>query len=313
MKSNLIRVIKVVITILLLALLFSKVNVREVINAFTQVNLFWLAGSIVIGIAMVLVRWLKWHLIVKAGLEQADHRETFASLLGGMTFALVTPARVGELSRVAFLSGSRTEASGLVFVDRFIDLSVILIFGTIGMSVVLGREQLPLLLPLIAFFIIGIFKLDFFLSLGSRLIPFKKLKDLVVTASAGLRRLTPADLATNFALTLLLTTLDIISFYMLVRALGGDNFKAVVFVFPLIMLTNLLPITISGVGVRENTAVWLFAKFAVTSTVAFNATFISYLLNSLAPALCGIYFFRRLAPELKLGETEEKELSKESA
>jgi uncharacterized protein (TIRG00374 family) len=248
---------------------------------------------------MVLLRWLKWHLLVKSGLGKTDSSQTFASLLGGMAFALVTPARVGELSRVAFLStGTRAEASGLVIIDRFIDLSVVLIFASIAIFTFLGTGGSPLLLGLpliIILLIVTIFKLDYFLRLGSKLIPVKRLRDLITSASVGLQRISNSALATNLCLTLLMTTLDVVSLYVLVRSLGATNFKAVAFAYPIIMLTNLAPITISGLGVRETTSVMLFTTFfAIPSAVAFNATFISYLLNSLTPALLGIYFFRKL-------------------
>lgn len=295
LKSIFLRVLKVALTVAVLGLLLVKVNPHTIVGAFAHVRIDWLLIAILLGLAMVVLRWVKWHLLVRAGLGRASGRQTLASLLGGMAFALVTPARVGELSRVAFLKqGARLEASGLVLVDRFIDLSVVLIFGAIGLAAVFGSGNLPIVIAVIAVLIAAIFKLDLFLRLGGRLMPVKKLQELITSASAGLARLTTAILATNLLLTLLMTALDIVSLYVLVRALGASDFKAVAVVYPLIMLTNLVPITISGLGVRESASVFLFAKFAIPSAVAFNATFLSYLLNSLTPALLGIYFFRRL-------------------
>ncbi len=295
MKSLLIRIIKISLTVIILALLFTRINIGVLLAAFAQVKSEWIFIAALLSVIMVIVRWFNWHLLVKAGLGEATHKQTLASLLGGMSFALVTPARVGDISRVAFLnSGRRAEASGLVLIDRFIDLSVVLIFGTIGMVVFFGIQTLPLLLAANIFLFIGIFKLDFFLKLGAKLIPLKKLQEVTFAASLGLKRLTLQALAINLFLTILLNALDVISLYVLVRALGVANFKAVVFVYPLVMLTNLIPITISGLGVRESTSVALFALFAIAKEVAFNATFLAYLINSLAPALVGLYFFRQL-------------------
>src|SRR5262249_15854405 len=146
----------------------------------------------------------------------------------------------------------------------FIDLSVVLMFAGAGILAFIGTSDMPLLLGLTlvtAFLVLVIFRLDFFLRLGSSIVPFKKLRDLISSASAGLEKLSKGVIAANLALTLIMTLLDLVSLYVLVRSLGTTNFKAVAFAYPLIMLTNLVPITISGLGIRESTSVMLFTKF----------------------------------------------------
>ncbi|MBI4852802.1 MAG: flippase-like domain-containing protein [Acidobacteria bacterium] len=295
MKQPLKRIIKLLLTLVVLGLLFTQVDLKTLLTVISKVKLEWIFFAITLSTLMVIVRWFNWHLLVKTGFGETDYKETFASLLGSMSFALVTPARVGDLSRVAFLkSGRRLEASGLVLVDRFIDLSVVLILGTIGMLIFFGTKTLPLLLFANIFLFVGIFKLDFFLKLGAKLIPHKKIQSITSDAILGLSRLSLRALAINLSLTVILNLLDILSLYVLVRALGINNFKAVVFAYPLVMLSTLLPITISGIGVRESTSVALFALFSIAKEVAFNATFLAYLINSLFPALVGLYFFRQL-------------------
>lgn len=295
MKQQLKRIIKLLLTLIVLGLLFTQIDLKTLLTVISKAKLEWIFCAALLSILMVLVRWFNWHLLVKAGLGKTDYKETFASLLGSLSFALVTPARVGDLSRVAFLkSGRRAEASGLVLVDRFIDLSVVLILGTIGMLIFFGAKTLPLLLFANIFLFVGIFKLDFFLKLGAKLVPHKKIQSITSDAALGLSRVTLKALAINLSLTVILNLLDILSLYVLVSALGVNNFKAVVFVYPLVMLSTLLPITISGIGVRESASVALFALFAITKEVAFNATFLAYLINSLAPAIVGLYFFREL-------------------
>lgn len=297
MRDQVVRRIKLLLTILVVGLLLFKIEPASVVSAFASVRAVWMLPPVLLGVAMVLLRWLKWHKLVKAGLGAVSPDQTLASILGGMAFAIVTPARVGELSRVAFLgSVKKSEAIGLVLIDRFIDLCVILIFGAVGVLTVFGQERLLLgiLTGAIAALVIVIFKLGFFLRLAARLMPIKRLQEMIESASKGLSKLTSVDLGINLLLTLTLTALDVVSFYTLVLALGIDNLRAVAFTFPLIMLTNLLPITISGLGVRESAAVVLFGRFAVPAAVAFNSTFLSYVLNSLVPAVIGIYFFRKL-------------------
>ncbi|KAF0215953.1 MAG: hypothetical protein FD167_5192, partial [bacterium] len=114
MKQPLKRIIKLLLTLAVLALLFTQVDLKTLLAVIAKVKLEWMFCALLLSVTMVVVRWLNWHLLVKAGLGETHYKETFASLLGSMSFALVTPARVGDLSRVAFLkSGRRAEASGL--------------------------------------------------------------------------------------------------------------------------------------------------------------------------------------------------------
>ena len=203
----------------------------------------------------------------------------------------------GVLCCVCMLRGPGTFCLGVglsVVVVVGVVSVVAVAVGIIGVVVVFGYDKLPLLIVVLAFLLLGIFKLGFFLELGAKLIPIQKVKDVTAAASQGLRRLTLKTLAINLTITILLNTIDLISLYILVRALGISNFKAVSFVYPLVMLTNLVPITISGLGVRESTAIALFSMFNIGEEIAFNATFLAYLINSLLPALAGIYFFRKL-------------------
>lgn len=303
MKEPAKRLIKFLLTLVVLGLLFTQIDLKTLLMVISKVKIEWIFTAFFLSVLMVVVRWFNWHLLVNAGLGKTEAKETFASLLGSMSFALVTPARVGDLSRVAFLkSPRRAEASGLVLIDRFIDLSVVLILGTIGMSIFFGTKTLPLLIFANIFLFVGIFKLSFFLKLGARLLPHKKIKSITSDAALGLSRLTLRVLAINLTITILLNFLDILSLYVLVKALGVDNFKAVVFVYPIVMLSTLIPITVSGIGVREGTSVALFALFSIAKEVAFNATFLAYLVNSLFPAICGLYFFRQLSKDTKLTE-----------
>jgi uncharacterized membrane protein YbhN (UPF0104 family) len=68
----------------------------------------------------------------------------------------------------------------------------------------------------------------------------------------------------------------------------------ILFVFPLVLLTNVAPVTLSGLGLREGTAIALLALFGISSAAAFNATFLSYLLNSVAPAVVGAVYAKNM-------------------
>ncbi len=65
-------------------------------------------------------------------------------------------------------------------------------------------------------------------------------------------------------LAILSACVAIIQCYLLVNAFQPADFSTVFFTFPLIILTNIVPVTISGLGVREGAAVLLLPQFGVS-------------------------------------------------
>jgi uncharacterized membrane protein YbhN (UPF0104 family) len=108
------------------------------------------------------------------------------------------------------------------------------------------------------------------------------------------RNLSHGAIARNFLLSCCMTFIDLVTFYVLLRCFVAVPFSVILFVFPLVLLTNVAPITLSGLGLREGTAIALLALFGISSAAAFNATFLSYLLNSVVPALIGAVYAKNM-------------------
>jgi uncharacterized protein (TIRG00374 family) len=112
-------------------------------------------------------------------------------------------------------------------------------------------------------------------------------------AFAALRR---RDVAVNLLASIVLMALDVVSLYVLACAFEPVAFAAVAFAFPWILLTNLVPITPAGLGVREGTAVALLHTCGVQVATAVNATLLLFVINSVLPALIGWHYLGRRAP-----------------
>jgi len=80
----------------------------------------------------------------------------------------------------------------------------------------------------------------------------------------------------------------IVEFYWLVNNYQSCRFDLVCLSQPLIMLVNIVPVTIAGLGVREGAAVVLLSSFGVAGPVAISSAFMLFLLNTAFPALIGV-------------------------
>nr|WP_273333797.1 lysylphosphatidylglycerol synthase domain-containing protein [Dictyoglomus turgidum] len=93
----------------------------------------------------------------------------------------------------------------------------------------------------------------------------------------------------NLLITFVAYFLVVFEGYFLGKAFDIDNFFAFLYGYPLVMLVNLVPMTIAGLGLREGTAILLLNKFSIPSNVAFNVSFLIFLLNTALPAIWGIF------------------------
>ena len=78
------------------------------------------------------VQWMKWQLLLRNQIPEANGRDALYSLLGGAALGLVTPSRLGELGRGVFLGRSRAKAAVLTAVDKLSSAAVTLGLGAVA-------------------------------------------------------------------------------------------------------------------------------------------------------------------------------------
>jgi hypothetical protein len=294
--------LKIAITVILLSFLLYKIHPRQIFLTLQAANFDGLVIAVALGVVMLLIRWWKWHILVRDGLHTESHKQSFVSLVGGMAFALITPARVGELSRALFFpQGTKVQVGALTFLDRLIDLFVVLLFASLGATSRVSmffRIMLGLAMALLALIVL---RFESFLKLLHHWFKRGWLGLRIASLEQVGANLRHGTIAQNFGLSCCMTFLDLVTFYVLLRCFVEVRISVVLFVFPLVLLTNVAPITISGLGLREGTAIALLAWFGISSAAAFNATFLSYILNSVIPALIGAVYVKNMKLGLSMG------------
>ena len=63
--------------------------------------------------------------------------------------------------------------------------------------------------------------------------------------------------------------------------------------YPIIILINILPLTIGGIGIREGASMITLSKFGIPPEAAVNASFLLFCANTLIPGLIGALFFSK--------------------
>lgn len=274
--------------------LVKKTGIDELKESFNGLG-FPFIIAMVLALGFNILKALKWHYLLNGVGMNVSAGNSVKSYLVGMAGGLLTPGRVGEIARLAYLNGfKKSSVIILVMVDKWVDLQVIFFLALPGVFY-FGKVFIFVLFGLMTLMMIGFY---FFsgnpikwirMIMKTRLVPLK-LKDkferiLEKIPGIGLR-----FKSGFFFITLSCYILVLIEFYFLLEGKGYGSTGVTLTVQPLVMLTNMFPVTIAGLGVREGSAAILTGSWGIPAPVAIHAAFMLFILNTVMPAILGVFF-----------------------
>jgi uncharacterized membrane protein YbhN (UPF0104 family) len=276
-------------TTVVAAFIAWRVPVAALWSAFENLNTRWLWAALASVLAMLAVRWLKWHRLLAAGGVQAARSDSAKSLLGGFALSAVTPGRMGEIGRCLFVTDSdRPQVFLLNVLDRALDMWAL---ATCAVASLVALAPRPY----------GVFALAVWLALLPIGIGLPRLvanlhelpwwgenfRERLRAAGQSLQTISSAPFT---ALATLSTSLDLLTFFFLLRAFHPVNFRAAVVTFPWIVAAGGLPISVSGLGPREGVAALLLARYAIPGATACAVSLLLFVFSGLLPALIGTFW-----------------------
>ncbi|MGH2442941.1 MAG: lysylphosphatidylglycerol synthase transmembrane domain-containing protein [Chloroflexota bacterium] len=295
------RLVRYAVAGVLLGLVVWKAQPDRIATAVTSVRPGYLLLALALTAPFLWLKSLRWYLMLRGAGIQASLNEATLSLIGGMGLALLTPARIGELVRAAYLRDSRKlTIGGLVIIDKGFDVLVLSGLSVAGAWILIGRWLGGLLAVATILGIVAVYNpatVSRALHGASSRLPLRNRLEQIwnSTDSLSTRGSTLYLLLTigSFAIVLLQFGIVLLSWH-------SWSFQIVFLTFPLVVLTNVLPVTIGGLGVREGAATLLLAHYGISPAHAALAAFLMFLMNTALPGLAGAALLprRRLRPAI---------------
>lgn len=296
------RYIKVTVSLLLIGVIVYNVEWDAILSNMKAMS----AVSMLIAFTVFTVQFpisaYKWQKSLR--LHGLEHSFGFLQkvLCIGFFFNNFLPTSIGGDTYRAIKTipreGFKSRAVSAILVERIIGLGALLFLGLIGGIIILGNEDIPVVLyfvlmcfaGVVAFvlFIIAL-RLGFLSGFLGRLKKFDKLN--IFTHNLGLIYRNPKALLNIFIISLIFQLLAIVAIAALFDALGSDaGYAKYAIIGAIVGLAGLLPISINGIGVTEG-------AFAVTATqlgIDFNqAVIVAFMLRILVVPLslgCGVVY-----------------------
>jgi uncharacterized membrane protein YbhN (UPF0104 family) len=130
--------LKLVVSIVLLSLLFSKIDVARRCAIARRASLRWFAEALAVYAVNKIASTWRWHLLLRAQEVNLRRRWLLGSFLVASFFNNFLPSNIGgdviRISDTARAAGSRTLAATVVLMDRVLGLMALIFVAAIGAS-----------------------------------------------------------------------------------------------------------------------------------------------------------------------------------
>lgn len=290
MKSHLVNILKILVTVGLLAFILTRVDLRLVGGIIAQADLPLLLLATALYFCAILLGAVKWQILVKAQDIDASLGDLLSFSLMGLFFGNVLPSNIGgdvvrayDLARV---TKGRAEAAAIsVLVDRLMGLCaffsaavVTAALATVMLAQQQTLEQIEIATVIAASAFVALCAALFSRRLAKRVAvlfeigPAKRVKPTAQNVFRALQvyRFQYRALASNVLISMGIVVLTAFIWFLVGRAVGITNvsFFAYLLFNPLIAFVLLIPISFNGLGPKEAAVVFFFGLVGVENANA---------------------------------------------
>jgi hypothetical protein len=299
-------ILRVGISIALLVFLFGQVDGKALFRIIRGADIWLLLLAFLIFTLVYAVCLFRWEMLLKAVRVYLPVKRIIVSFSGGMFFNVFMPSTIGgDLVRsfdLAAHTKKGKEVVATVLLDRLSGYAGMVLVAVVaiifGYRLVQDRAVVLIVLAIVALLALILLLLfnNFFFSKinrffhapnGSRLMTAIKNTHQELYYFRQRKRI----LFLNLAYSIFIQVVAPVSYYLIAVALGIKTDIIYFFIFfPLIGAITLLPISIGGLGLRDATTIYFFAKAGMAKDAAFAISIMVFFYTLLLGALGGIIY-----------------------
>jgi glycosyltransferase 2 family protein len=271
--------LKIIVSVALLELLLRRVDVAGLWATARRASLTWLAVAMALYLLTVLVGVWRWHILLTAQHVAISPRTLLGSALVANFFNNFLPSNIGgdviRISDSAKAAKSKTLATTVVLVDRGMGVMALVLVAATGATFA-GRMH-PAAIPIWPVWLWAGFLLAVAASAPAVLAPDgfgRLLRPLTVfhpewvggriaqlTGVLGKFRNSPGALVTCFIGAVVVQGTLVLFYFAVSYALHLDVTLAdLAVIVPISLVVQMLPVSLSGFGVRETTFAFYFTR-----------------------------------------------------
>jgi len=281
----------------ILYFIFSRIDYKKAIGLITQIDsiYIWLL-LVTITVIKFFTQVLNWSYCLEIFLEaSSEFRRILKTHFIGLALRFFVPGGYATVGKMLYFEAeNRKKVFFSILAEKFFGVWIIFFFVAAAYMIYppsienngAGMFVTRLLLQLLGIFVI----------LFPLLVPLLIRRYLGQQLFLNYISAMPKILVVQIVYIVLTFT----QYYILLKFFTGElEFYKVALGVSLVLVSNVIPITYSGLGLREATSAWVLPSLAgIDIEVAVGVSLIIFFLNSVLPALPGIWFIIKKEPLL---------------
>ena len=278
-KNKIIYFVKIIITITILFFIFRKIDFTQLINTFKNISITTVIFILLIAVIKIFIEYKNWGHYLKINPDyNPQNSEIFRSLMIGHALRFLIPGGHAVVGKMYFVNNRKMLTFMSVGVEKFFQIWINLLYASFAAIFYFRHTQL--------FWMIFLFILILSLPLLIYLIKHLHKKQSVEIYFTKYLKIVPRICSMQG----IYMALTIFQYFLLLNNFLRFHFFSSIISIPLILFANVIPITYAGLGLREKFAMEVLSKYHISSEIAITVSLTIFILNSVLPALLGLYF-----------------------
>ncbi len=252
--------------LLFIFILWKVGNISSLVDLILSANPLPLIITAILSCLILFLKVLRWTFLLKSQGHIYKLKKACIAVASSTFLGVVTPSRIGDLMRVQFIKQDLgvpyTKGLSVSIMDKLCDLYVLILFVVIGISYLeINHESINIILILnfsIIFFLFA--SVFFFFSTSTKgilkwILPsliFKKWVNIQRKFVDSMRSQIKPAIFVAIPVTILVYLMGFFQGWLIAQSIEIDiSFFEVISLISITSLLGLLPISISGFGIRE--------------------------------------------------------------
>jgi len=299
------------IGILILIYILYAIDLKKLFLILGSANPFLIIIAAATSLFSMFILNLRWLKIIKIMDMNISYKKSLGILAKGITLGTITPGKLGELYRSKYLMDKTKKSFGACFSSvvlcRLFDLFSLLALGCLAILFFTYYYSVSIISPLFLISLIFIFSISLFIfsshkrmkiilkPIVSSFIPENYKSKLRFHFNEFYKGLYSIKMRNYFVLlfyTLVMWFINIFMVYLLSKSLNIQiSFFYYFLIFPIILLINLIPISISGLGTSQASFIFFLFLKDISPESAVALSFLVIFIGNIIYALPGLVLY----------------------
>lgn len=280
-----------IVGVIIFFYIILQLDISKLVGVIAYTNIMLVAVGMAIAFSAFIVRSIRWnHIIFQMLGKKGSARSVISCWISSTMLGLITPGRLGELLyRTKYVKSVSSVSAGKAFstvaVDRLFDITlfliasiigiilVVIVFETAVMEILVFLAIMCIMLMLVFFWMKRRGAVDSILRVFFRAIVPNSMKKRIklnyndfFIAMRGMGRW---QIASALVFSLLAFMVSIASYFFVAISIGMSvPIWYLAFVVPITYMVTLIPISVSGLGTREASYIFLFSLVGIQPEVS---------------------------------------------